>query len=187
VEGHNKLFIKSQKIAKAPVKLVQKDKANDIAVLKPESLSGLPPGLPLATDDAFLSQKVFTLGYPQTQLLGDALKYTEGVVSAKSGMDNDPRFLQVSVPVQAGNSGGPLINKKGEVAGIIVSKLAALRVFALTGDLPENVNYAVKVVYVRPLLSTLEQREFPVFEPKKLEVEEWVPKLSDSVVMVVAE
>jgi S1-C subfamily serine protease len=187
VKGHAKVFIKSRKIEKLAAKIVQKDPVNDIAVLKPERLSGLPPGLPIAGSDLVLAQKVFTLGYPQVQLLGDALKYTEGTVSALSGLHDDARCIQISVPVQSGNSGGPLLNTSGEVVGIIVSKLAAINVFKWTGDLPENVNYAVRTDYAKPLFGALDKLEFPVLSPKKEDVEELVSRLSPAVVMVIAE
>ncbi len=187
IKGHRKVFIKSQKIEKMPVKVVSKDSANDLAILKPDKLTGLPPGLPISGRDLVLAQKVFTLGYPQTQLLGDALKFTDGTVSALSGLHDDARCIQISVPVQSGNSGGPLINTSGEVVGVIVSKLAAINVFKWTGDLPENVNYAVRTDYAKPLLGAQEKREFPLLEAKQAEMEEQVRRLSDSVVMVIAE
>jgi S1-C subfamily serine protease len=187
VKGHRKVYIKSSKLEKLTTKVVQKDKINDVAILQPDSFAGLPKGLPLAQGDLGVAQKVFTLGYPQTQLLGNSLKFTEGTVSALRGLHDDPRCIQVSAPVQSGNSGGPLLNTNGEVVGVIVSKLAAVNVFAWTGDLPQNVNFAVRIDYVKALLGALEKREFPVHEAKKADMEELVQKLSDSVVMVIAE
>jgi S1-C subfamily serine protease len=67
-----------------------------------------------------------------------------GSVSSLKGMTDDSRSLQMSVPVQVGNSGGPLLNASGGVVGIIQSKLDAIKTASLTGDLPQNVNFAIK-------------------------------------------
>ena len=99
-----------------------------------------------------MGAEVFTLGFPLTTIMGANAKLSTGIVNSQSGLRDDPRTYQVSVPVQGGNSGGPLLNLRGEVVGIIVSKLAAERVYRSTGDLPQNVNYAVKVRYLSPLL-----------------------------------
>ncbi len=61
----------------------------------------------------------------------------------------------MSAQIPSGNSGGPLLNMRGEVVGVVEAKLDAARVFAFTGDLPENVGYAVKVAYLRPLLDSV--------------------------------
>jgi hypothetical protein len=65
-------------------------------------------------------------------------------VSALAGIGGDVRFFQITAPVQAGNSGGPLLDDAGNVAGVIVSKLDAVRVAQLLGDVPQNINFAIK-------------------------------------------
>ena len=129
------------------------DQAADLAVLQVD-LPTLPPGLPLAGTEAPMGAEVFTLGFPLTSIMGANAKLSTGIVNSQTGLRDDPRTYQVSVPVQGGNSGGPLLNMRGEVVGIITSKLAAERVFRYTGDLPQNVNYAVKSSYLGPLLSS---------------------------------
>lgn len=74
------------------------------------------------------------------------------MISATSGIQDDRRTYQISVPVQAGNSGGPLIDSEGRVVGIVASKLNAAKVFEWTGDLPQNVNYAVKSSHLHSLI-----------------------------------
>ena len=59
--------------------------------------------------------------------MGVEAKLTRGIVNARTGIGNDPRVYQVSVPLQGGNSGGPLINMRGEVVGVVASKLSAPR------------------------------------------------------------
>ena len=62
-----------------------------------------------------------------------------------SGLNDDARYLQISAAVQPGNSGGAAIDGSGRVMGVVVSKLNALAVARITGDIPQNVNFAIKV------------------------------------------
>ena len=95
---------------------------------------------------------VFTLGFPVSDLLGKELKYTDGSISSLSGFEGDATFYQMSVPIQPGNSGGPLINEIGNVVGIVTSTAAVEAFYQATGSLPQNVNWAVKGVYASLLL-----------------------------------
>lgn len=151
--GKEKFYVSSELYQKIPVRLIVSDRKNDLAILEiPDTGSANPKYLPLAADRVSTGEQVFTVGFPHISFLGKAPKYTEGTVSALSGIGDDPRILQISVPVQSGNSGGPLLNAAGEVVGVVASKLAAARVFEWTGDLPQKVNFAVKVDYLRPIL-----------------------------------
>ena len=100
-----------------------------------------------------LGEPVFTLGFPAPSVLGAEPKFTEGTVSALSGPGNESTFLQVSVPVQPGNSGGPLVNHRGEVVGVITATAAILPFLQRTGSLPQNVNFAVKAGYASLLFT----------------------------------
>ena len=73
--------------------------------------------------------------------MGTEMKLTTGVISSRSGFQGDVSTYQVSVPVQPGNSGGPLFNYRGELIGIINAKHTNA----------ENVSYAIKTSYVRNL------------------------------------
>ena len=72
-----------------------------------------------------------------------------------TGFQDDPRSYQVSVPVQPGNSGGVLADDRGNGLGILVHKLDTATTTMLTGDIPQNVNYAIKSSYVRLLIDTV--------------------------------
>src|SRR5665811_2414323 len=74
-------------------------------------------------------------------------------VAALSGAQDDPRYFQISVPVQPGNSGGALVDDRGNVVGVVSAKLSARAALQTSGALPENVNYAIKSSF---LLSFLE-------------------------------
>ncbi len=128
------------------------DESNDLALLK---ISGDFPALALSLkNNAELGQKVFTIGYPNLTLQGMSEKYTDGSISGLTGFQDDVRLYQISVPVQPGNSGGPLLDENGNVIGIIVAMLDAQAAFNISGSLPQNVNYAVKSIYAQGLLST---------------------------------
>lgn len=122
--------------------IVQKDAANDIAILK---VGDLDCGIQLNLSDGVkLGEKVFTLGYPHPDLQGSDVKFTTGSISGLTGPEKTPRYFQISAPLQAGNSGGPLFDEQGNLVGIVAAKLDSIATLALTGDLPQNVNYAIK-------------------------------------------
>ncbi len=131
--------------------LVASDEANDIAILKSKKIP--KAYIPIGRSDLVnLGDSVFTLGFPNVEMQGQSVKYTDGVVSSTRGVRDQPNNFQVTVPVQPGNSGGPLVSTSGFVVGIIVAKLSASVTFRRVGALPENVNYAVKSNYLIELL-----------------------------------
>lgn len=131
-------------------RVVRVDKANDIAVLKAE---GIFKAIPVVTSrTAKRGQSVITVGYPHANIQGLEPKVTGGIVNSLTGLNNDARTFQISVPLQSGNSGGPLVTLDGNVIGVVTMKLSALAVLEETGDLPQNVNYAVKSNYLTEVL-----------------------------------
>ena len=101
-----------------------------------------------------IKDKVLTIGYPPVKITGVRLKYTEGVISAVTGIRDNPTVFQTTVPIQPGNSGGPLFNDKGEVVGLTTSSLSLLAIESMGAD-PQNVNYAVKSSFVKNTISTI--------------------------------
>lgn len=143
VEKASRITVTDAKGVVHDAKVLSHDVENDVAVLQIFGAQW-PTCLRLVAAEAGLGAEVFTVGFPQTEILGVKPKLATGVISSRFGMLDDPRTYQISVPVQAGNSGGPLLNKQGEVVGVVAAKLNAAQVFNWTGDLPQNVNYAVK-------------------------------------------
>ena len=94
-----------------------------------------------------------TVGFPNIGLQGFAPKLAKGEIASLSGAGDDARYFQISVPVQPGNSGGALVDERGNVVGVVSAKLSARAALATSGALPGNVNYAVKSSF---LLSFLE-------------------------------
>ena len=121
--------------------IVAKDKTNDLAILK---TSITPTVVPPLRKQPRLGEAVYVFGFPLTGLLATSGNFTMGSITALFGMADDSRLLQISAPVQAGNSGGPLLDKYGHVVGVIVSKLNVLTVAAIARDVPQNVNFAIK-------------------------------------------
>ena len=101
--------------------------------------------------EAKVTDKVFTVGFPVPSLMGQEAKYTEGVVSALSGIGGDRNFIQTTTPIQSGNSGGPLMNEQGQVVGVIQSKIGSDSLVSTTDEQTQNVNYAVKIENLRIL------------------------------------
>jgi S1-C subfamily serine protease len=122
------------------------DVQQDLSVLQIDGdIASLQAFLRLADSEAVqIGSPVWTLGFPVTQVLGSGSKYTEGTVSSLSGPGDAPEFFQVTVPIQPGNSGGPLLNVEGEVVGVITATAAIQPFFRVTGSLPQGVNWAVK-------------------------------------------
>ena len=123
-------------------KVVQVDAANDLALLKAAGRFAPLPILP--SRSAHLGGTVVTIGFPDPTLQGFSPKLAKGEIASLSGAADDPRYFQISVPVQPGNSGGALVDERGNVIGIVSAKLDASTALAMSGSLPENVNYAVK-------------------------------------------
>ncbi len=133
------------------VKLAATDESNDLALLK---LPGTFPNFAKFRESrtAILGESVLVAGYPLRGILAKRLNVATGTVSSLAGIGDDARFLQISAPVQLGNSGGPLLDKSASIIGVVVAKLDALKVAKITGQIPQNVNFAIKGVIARGFL-----------------------------------
>jgi S1-C subfamily serine protease len=145
----------------ATVVVVVRDVANDLAVLRLSDSTRLATTcseLPFQLESSSrvkLGQRVSTIGYPLTTILGSNPKFSEGVVSSKSGFQDDPRTLQISAQVQPGSSGSPLFDDDGNIIGVVVATLDAGKVYQVTSAVPQNVNFAIKADYLLSLVATL--------------------------------
>lgn len=122
-------------------RVVASDAKNDLALLSTD-ITGIQ--VPPFRTGVRLGESVFVFGFPLSGLLSSSGNFTVGTVTASAGLGDDTRMVQISAPVQPGNSGGPLLDKHGNVVGVIVGKLNALRLAQATQDLPQNVNFAIK-------------------------------------------
>jgi len=137
--------------APAVLRVVSKDQANDLALL--QGPADTFRSFAKIRDRAIRSgDPVTVIGFPFHGLLTSDFTVTTGIVSSLSGIKNDSRYLQISAPVQPGNSGGPLIDSSGHVVGVVSAKLNAIGVIRATGAIPENINFAIKTGAIRDFL-----------------------------------
>ena len=140
-----------------PATVRHTDKRNDLALLETDGVfqhwARFRSGRAIRPGDG-----VVVAGFPLPGLLASDLNITVGNTSAMAGPGNDRRFLQITAPVQLGNSGGPLLDLSGHVVGIVVGKLGAVGLVKLKGAVPENVNFAINASVVRPFLAALAVR-----------------------------
>jgi S1-C subfamily serine protease len=121
--------------------VVSQNQGADLALLKGDirprafAVFGKPPRI---------GEPVMAFGFPLPGLLSSEGNSTTGIVSALSGPNDDLNIIQITAPVQPGNSGGPLVDEHGRVVGVVVAKLDAAEVEKVTGDIPQNVNFAVR-------------------------------------------
>tara|TARA_B100001250_G_scaffold109083_1_gene92098 strand:+ start:238 stop:1743 length:1506 start_codon:yes stop_codon:yes gene_type:complete len=162
IHGKEKIDVYFPSLKKTfSAKIVVKDKNNDIALLALEKFhisDYFTEDIPFIisnTNDMRLGQEIFTLGYPLGEFLGNSVKLSTGDVSSLYGIKDDPRLIQISNPIQPGNSGGPLLNEKGEIVGVVLSTLNAQYFYENNSVIPQNINFAIKSDYVSNLISIL--------------------------------
>lgn len=101
-----------------------------------------------------LADSVMVAGFPLTGIASPDLNITIGNVSSLTGPNGDRGLLQITAPVQVGNSGGPIVDESGTVVGGVVSKLDAIKVASATGDVPQNVNFGIALGTVQSFLDS---------------------------------
>jgi S1-C subfamily serine protease len=132
------------------LRIVSKDETNDLALLK----AGVTfaDAVPVRGTAIRPGDGIVAIGYPYYGMLSTDFTVTNGIVSSLGGIGNDSRYLQISAPVQPGNSGGPLLDTSGNLVGIVSEKLDVMKVAEVTGTIPENVNFAIKTGTFRDFL-----------------------------------
>lgn len=131
--------------------VVQFDKINDLAIIKIldvnfDGVQDIPYNFKSRISD--VGTKVYAYGYPMAlSILGKEIKVTDGIISSKTGFQGDITTYQITAPIQAGNSGGPLFDSNGNLVGI---NSAGIR-----KDVADNVAYSIKTNYVLNLIDIL--------------------------------
>lgn len=153
-----------------PAEIISVSSAFDLAALK-LSASGKTTPLKFSKNDAALNSDITIAGYPLHGLLG-GLNVSRGSVSSMKGLEGDETIIQISAPVQPGNSGGPAIDRHGGVVGVVVSKLDTVALAGATGDIAQNVNFAIRGSLAKVFLSSnrieyLEVGELGLISPEK--------------------
>jgi TPR repeat protein len=163
--------------------VVKIDATNDVALLKCTGSNFTP--LPIApSKEARAGATVFTVGFPNIQVQGFDPKLTKGEISSQTGFQDDPREWQISVPIQPGNSGGPLCDENGNLIGIVESTLDPLAMAKMAGEIPQNVNYAMKSSYILPLLDEVQNLPQPRVAVNGQKFEDVVDSVRPSTVLI---
>jgi hypothetical protein len=144
-----------------PARVVTVDQEKDLAILQ-VSLRNIT-ALPIASSETVqVLDTVTVLGYPLPTELGTALSASDGKVNAiRDGRNGGTQLFQIDANVNAGNSGGPLLNNHGEVVGIIVAKINSLEYAKENGTIPERINFAIPINEAQDLL----RKVIPNFTP----------------------
>ena len=170
------------------VQVLVRDDANDIALIKVRDTTVV--AYLRVSDPTTVTEgnKAFTIGFPLPGQLGSRSKVAEGIVNGVTGLRDDPRLFQISVPVQPGNSGGPVLNENGRVIGIVASTVNPVKTLGETGTLPQNVNFAVKINYLSNLVAVAREKlpEPEALQPAKLDASGIADMGRKSVVQVIA-
>ena len=173
---------------KLAARLALQDQVKDIAILKVSDPLKLPPALPLAKKRARLGTAVFTIGFPRVDYMGRSPKLFTGVISSVNGLHDDPASYHTTVPVQPGNSGGPLLNMNGEVVGLVTSMLGLRD--KENGDVRilQNSSCALKISSVEKLFPLLPKRDpaIEVLPRNSGSLEALAERIEGSILLVVA-
>ena len=148
VDGARNIVVKSSK-GDYYAKVVVTDESSDLAIIKidDDAFSGFGE-VPYSIErkQCEVGESIWTIGFPMMDIMGEEVKFTDGKISAKTGYMGDLRTYQITVPIQPGNSGGPLFNASGNIVGITSS--------GLNKQIADNVNYAIKTSYLLNLIES---------------------------------
>jgi S1-C subfamily serine protease len=145
VDHCNSISVKTPSSKPLVATVAAVDSKNDLAIVKIsyDAPLGEPAHFRTQAQPARLGESIAVIGYPLTGILSSEPKATFGQVNSVAGYNNDSTLLQISAPVQPGNSGGPVLDESGQVIGVVVSQ-ASLAVVAIAGNVPQNVNFAIR-------------------------------------------
>jgi len=170
----------------AAARVLALDSDADLAVLK----TGLSTSKTIAMRSSpalRLGDSVIAFGFPLSGSLSQGGNLTTGNVSALAGLRDDARYLQMTAPVQPGSSGGPLLDGGGNLVGVITSKLDALAMAKRTGDIPQNVNFAVKTEVLEAFLRANKVAYDVAVTDKQLSVADVGDIAKDATVKIICE
>jgi S1-C subfamily serine protease len=188
VAGCSDLVVINRLGEELPARLALRDQVKDIAILEVEDARKLPPALPLAKKKSRLGTAVFTIGFPRVNYMGRSPKLFTGVISSVNGLHDDPASYHTTVPIQPGNSGGPLLNMNGEVVGLVTSMLGLRD--KEDGDIRmlQNASCVLKISSVEKLFPLLPKRDpaLEVLPRDSGNLETLAERIQGSILLVVA-
>ena len=189
IEGKRQVTLINKHGDELHAEVIASDATHDIAVLRLTEPSRLPPALPLSSHGASLGTSVFTIGFPRIDVMGKSPKLSHGIVSGVNGLQDDPNSYQISVPIQQGNSGGPLLNMRGEVVGMITSMLGEIGPDDGPAQAVPNISYALKIDVIREFMTQIPRPANAIDEPDRAvsDLESLAARVQDSILIVMAE
>ncbi len=164
------------------INILINDINNDLSIGKVKGYEAETNYLQLS-EGAELGENIIVAGFPLSNILrNDSIKITRGIVSSLSGVDNNFSEIQIDAALQPGNSGGPIVNMKGQVVGVSTYVLNPIK------DInPQNVNFGKKVELVKSLLRSNQIKTTKIINKKELSSKEVASILNDSTVNLFCE
>jgi S1-C subfamily serine protease len=125
------------------IQLITRDEVSDLALLKMPGESRAAAAMTPSPASLRQGQDIVVFGFPLDSVLSSGGNLTPGVVSAITGLGNNTNQIQITAPIQPSSSGSPVMDKKGHIVGVVNMKLSDSAMAKYTGNLPQNVNFAI--------------------------------------------
>lgn len=132
--------------------VVEQDARNDLALLKLRPSKPVP-FLKVRTAPVQLGQEVVVFGYPLSSILNNGLNVTTGIVSSETGIRNDQRMIQFTAAIQPGNSGGPVVDRSGNLVAVVKAKFSDKFALDRGNFVPQNLNFGIRTTILTRFLS----------------------------------
>ena len=131
--------------------VVAQDRNKDLALIKVDAESN-SAGV-IRGSDTQRGEEIVVAGFPYRGELSSGIHITSGNISSLTGAKDDPNVIQITAAVQPGNSGGPLLDRSGNIAGVVVSKINSLYFAKKYKDIPQNISFAIRPRLLRAFLN----------------------------------
>jgi S1-C subfamily serine protease len=189
VRGATKVTVLSGGGARHDAKIHTLDMGNDWALLEVNGLESEP--IPVSVEKPNVGATIYCIGYP----LGGIKDSTDpivgsGNIAALQRLDGDERFMQITAPVNPGNSGGPVLDQYGRWVGIVSQKLNDMETLKAAETVTQGVNFAVKASFIQPLVQPkggVQLTPAPAATGQPLTLEAMTQRYAPSIVKIVVE
>jgi len=135
-------------------KVTTSDVVNDIALIQVPGTTKAAAAINADPTKLRQGEDIIVFGFPLNAVLSSGGNLTPGIVSAMTGLGNNTNQIQITAPIQPGSSGSPVLNRKGEVIGVVSMKLSDSKMAKATGQIGQNVNFAVSGQTLKTFLDT---------------------------------
>ena len=142
VEGCSDISFQIRGEGATQASIISTNETADLALLKIEAFEGLPAQFAYSSETK-MGAELFVYGFPLTDDLSAQGNFTNGIVSATSGINDDMTQFQMTAPIQPGNSGGPVLNENGEIIGVVVATANQDFFRTQRGTDTQNINFAI--------------------------------------------